>query len=156
MAMKNYILACVVAIALAAAGCTSFEHTSTTTSPSAAGGIAALMGNWASATASSVIPSPSTCTDFKWNATEQTATGAKGSFSASCAGDLKVAGTASGTLTGTTISWGANGTATVTGQPACAVTLTGTAELGANSIRVPYSGNTCLGPVSGVEVLNKK
>jgi hypothetical protein len=153
--MKNYILAIVVAISVAAAGCTSFEHTSTTTSPSGTA-VAALMGNWASATASSVIPSPSTCTDFKWNATEQTATEAKGSFSATCAGDLKVAGTASGTLTGTTITWSANGTATVVGQPACAVTLTGTAELGANSIRVPYTGNTCLGPVSGVEILNKK
>ena len=28
--------------------------------------------------------------------------------------------------------------------------------IGTNSIRVPYSGNTCLGPVSGVEVLNRK
>jgi len=36
------------------------------------------------------------------------------------------------------------------------VSLTGTAELGVNSIRVPYSGTTCLGPVSGVEILNKK
>jgi hypothetical protein len=34
--------------------------------------------------------------------------------------------------------------------------LTGTAELGTNSIRVPYSGNTCLGAVSGVEILNRK
>jgi hypothetical protein len=40
--------------------------------------------------------------------------------------------------------------------PSCNVALTGTAELGVNSIRVPYSGTTCLGPVSGVEVLNKK
>jgi len=40
--------------------------------------------------------------------------------------------------------------------PACAIALTGTAELGLNSIRVPYSGSTCLGPVSGVEVLNRR
>ena len=65
------------------------------------------MGTWASA--SSVIPSASTCSDFKWNATEQTATTAKGSFSATCAGDLKVAGTAQGTLSGSVISWTANG-----------------------------------------------
>jgi len=25
-----------------------------------------------------------------------------------------------------------------------------------NSIRVPYSGDTCLGKVSGVEILNRK
>ena len=115
------------------------------------------MGSWASAS-SSVIPAASTCVDFKWNATEQTATSAMGSFSATCAGGLKVAGTASGTLSGTTVAWGANGTATGadTGGIACAITLTGTAELGANSIRVPYSGSSCLGPVSGVEILNKK
>lgn len=150
--MKNYIFACALATAVAAAGCTSFEHTSTMPSPSTAG-VAALMGNWASA--SSAIPSPSTCSDFKWNATEQTATSAKGSFSASCAGNLKVAGTAQGTLAGSVITWSADGDATTAGI-ACHITLTGTAELGVDSIRVPYSGDTCLGKVSGVEILNKK
>ena len=154
--MKNYIFAIVVAAAMAATGCIGFERKSTITGPSSTG-VAALMGSWASAS-SSVIPAASTCVDFKWNATEQTATSAMGSFSATCAGGLKVAGTASGTLSGTTVAWGANGTATGadTGGIACAITLTGTAELGANSIRVPYSGSTCLGPVSGVEILNKK
>ena len=150
--MKNYIFASALALSAAAAGCAGFEHTSTTTSPSATG-VAALMGTWASA--STVIPSASTCSDFKWNATEQTATAAKGSFSATCAGDLKVAGTAQGVLSGSVIAWSAEGDATTAGI-ACRITLTGTAELGANSIRVPYSGDTCLGKVSGVEILNKK
>ena len=154
--MKNYAFAIVVAVALAAAGCVGFEHKSTVTGPTnGTATINALMGTWASAS-SGVIPSPSTCVDFKWNPTEQTATSAKGSFSATCAGGLKVAGTASGTLSGSTITWGANGTATETGGSPCAITLTGTAELGANSIRIPYTGNTCVGPVSGVEILNKK
>ena len=142
-----------MALGFVAAGCTSFEHTNTTTGPSATS-VAALMGTWASASAS-VIPAPSTCADFKWNATEQTATGAKGSFSATCAGDLKVVGTAQGTLNGSVISWNADGDA-ITAGIACHITLTGTAELGANSIRVPYSGDTCAGKVSGVEILNKK
>lgn len=149
--MKNYIGGSALALAVAAAGCAGFEHTST--SPTAAG-VNALMGNWISA--SSVIPAVSTCSDFKWNATEQTATTAKGSFSATCAGDLKVAGTAQGTLSGSVIAWSATGAATSPGLPSCAVTLTGTAELGAESIRVPYSGDTCLGKVSGVEILKKK
>jgi hypothetical protein len=151
--MKNYVFASALALAVAAAGCAGFEHTSTTTSPTVTG-VSALMGNWASA--SSVIPSASTCSDFKWNVAEQTPTTAKGSFSATCAGDLKVAGTAQGMLAGSVISWSAVGTATAAGLPACAITLTGTAELGADSIRVPYSGDTCLGKVSGVEILNKK
>ena len=151
--MKNYIFVSVLALAVAAAGCAGFEHTSTTTSPTAAG-VSALMGTWASA--SSVIPSASTCSDFKWTPTEQTAATAKGSFSATCAGDLKLTGTAQGTLSGSGITWTANGSAQTASLPACAITLAGTAELGANSIRIPYSGDTCLGKVSGVEILNKR
>ncbi len=150
--MKNYIFASALAVAVAAAGCAGFQHSGTTTSPSAAG-VAALMGNWVSA--SSVIPSPSTCSDFKWNATEQTATSAKGSFSATCAGNLKATGTAQGTMNGSVIAWSADGDATTAGI-ACHVTLTGTAEVGVDSIRVPYSGDTCVGKVSGVEILSKK
>jgi hypothetical protein len=151
--MKTYIFASALALAVATAGCAAFEHTSTTTSPSATG-VGALMGTWVSA--SSGIPSASTCSDFKWNVTEQTATTAKGTFSATCAGALKVTGIAQGTLSGSVIAWTANGEATAAPLPACIVTLTGTAEIGANSIRVPYAGDTCMGKVSGVEILNKK
>jgi hypothetical protein len=150
--MKNYILVSALALVAAAAGCTSFEHTSTTTSPSGTA-VSALLGNWVSA--SSALPSASSCSDFKWNATDHTATSASGSFSATCAGGLKVAGIAHGTLSGAVVSWNADGDATTQGI-ACHVTLTGTAELGVDSIRVPYSGDTCVGKVSGVEVLNKK
>ena len=152
--MKNYVLATILCFAVAASGCVGYSNKSSVTGPSSTG-VAALMGNWVSAGASA-IPSPATCTDFKWNPTEQTTTSAKGSFSASCAGDLKVAGTATGTLTNGVISWAANATATAPGNTSCAIALTGTAELGVESIRIPYSGSTCLGSVSGVEILNKK
>jgi len=150
--MKNLFLALGFACAVAAAGCIGFEHTSTMTGPSASG-VSGLLGNWTSA---SVIPSASTCTDFKWNASEQTSNSAKGSFSATCANDLKLTGTAQGTLNGAAVDWSAQGDATAPGQTACAIALTGTAELGADSIRVPYSGTTCLGPVSGVEILKRR
>jgi hypothetical protein len=152
--MKRHLLACCVAAlaAVSLAGCFGFEHTSTVTGPSASG-VNGLMGSWTSA---SVVPSPSSCTDFKWNVTEQTATTAKGSFSATCTNDLKVAGTAEGTLSGSTIAWSAVGNATAPGLSSCAITLAGTAELGTDSIRVPYSGDTCLGNVSGVEVLKRR
>lgn len=150
--MKTYIFASALALVVAASGCAGFEHTTTTSSPSATG-VAALMGTWASV--SSVVPSASTCSDFKWNATEQTATSAKGSFSATCAGSLKVSGTAQAVMGGSGFVWSAEGDATTAGI-ACRITLTGTAELGVNSIRVPYSGDTCAGKVSGVEILNKK
>jgi hypothetical protein len=151
--MKQYFVAIILLVAVASGGC-SYESKTTTTGPSTTG-LASLIGNWGSASAA-VIPTASTCVDFKWNATEQTGTSAKGTFSATCAGDLKLDGTASATLSGTTITWSANGTAKSPVIPACPITLTGTAELGVNSIRVPYSGSTCLGPVSGVEVLNRR
>jgi hypothetical protein len=151
--MKNYVFAILASISVAASGCVGYQSKSSLTNPTAAG-VSALMGNWASASAT-VIPSAASCTDFKWTVSEQTTSSAKGSFSASCAGDLKLAGTAQGTLSGSVISWSATGNATAPGLPACGFTLTGTAELGTNSIRVPYSGDTCLGKVSGVEILNK-
>lgn len=152
--MKNYVLAIVVSLAAAVSGCVGYESKTAVTSPTSTN-VAALVGNWASAT-TSVIPAPSTCTDFKWNPTEQTATSAKGSFSATCAGGLKVSGTATGTLSGTVISWAANANATAPDIASCQILLAGTAELGVDSIRIPYSGTTCLGQVSGVEVLNRR
>lgn len=151
--MKTYISAVALALCVAASGC-SFESKTTSTAPTSAA-LAALVGTWQSVS-SNVVPSPSSCTDFKWTPTQQTPTAAMGSFSATCAGGLKVSGTAAGTLNGTTVNWTANALASTPEIPSCNVSLTGTAELGVNSIRVPYSGNTCLGPVSGVEILNKK
>lgn len=152
--MKNYLLASMLCLAAAATGCIGYSSKTTSTGPSAAG-VSALMGNWAS-TAAGLIPAPSTCTDFKWNPTQQTANSATGSFSASCAGDLKVSGTATGTLGGSVINWAANANAATPAQPTCQVLLSGTAELGVDSIRIPYAGTTCLGQVSGVEILNKR
>jgi hypothetical protein len=140
-----------VAVLLACAGCLDFEHKSTL-GPSATGS-SALVGNWTSA---SIIPSPSTCTDFHWDVTEQTATSASGSFSATCANTLKLAGTARGTLSGSTITWSAAGNATAPDLPSCPITLRGTAELTTDAIRVPYTGETCLGPVSGIENLTRR
>ena len=151
--MKNILTLCVSCMAaLAAAGCFGFERKSTVTAPNASG-LNALMGNW---TSSNIIPSSSSCTDFKWNVTEQTANSARGAFSATCANDLKLAGTAQGTLNGSLVNWSAQGAATAAGLVSCAVSLSGTAELGVDSIRVPYSGETCLGRVRGVEVLRKQ
>lgn len=152
--MKNLIAVALLSVwAIAATGCIGFEHKSSTTGPSASG-TSAFMGTWSS---TNIIPSPSACTDFKWDVTEQTTTSAKGNFSATCAGELKLTGTAQGTLTsGTTLSWTASGNATAPGLPSCSISLTGTAELLIDTIRVPYSGDTCLGKVNGIESLRKR
>lgn len=145
-------LALCAAAAAAASGCFGFERKSTVTGPTVSGA-GALMGNWTSAT---VVPSPASCSDFKWNVTEQTANGARGAFSATCANDIRLSGTAQGTLSGSVVNWNAQGTATAAGVASCGFSLAGTAELGVDSIRVPYSGDTCVGRVNGVEVLRKQ
>jgi hypothetical protein len=157
--MKNTLFAFVTAAALVV-GCVGFEHTSNITTPTSAAASAALAGSWQSVqdVSGSIIPDPNTCTGFTWTAISQTATTAAGMFSATCNG-VVFSGAANGTLT-TTVSatWAANGAATGSGLPQspCAITLTGTAQLNGNTITVPYTGNTCVGPVSGTQVLNKK
>ena len=152
--MKNRILFAVFSMAaVAASACTGFERQSGVTGPSAAGNNS-MLGTW---TSSSIIPAPSTCTDFKWTVSEQTAISAKGAFSATCAGELKLTGTAQGGFTTpTSIAWSAQGNATAPGLTSCAISLKGTATLGTDSIRVPYEGDTCLGKVSGIESLKKR
>jgi hypothetical protein len=146
-AMKKILAAVCL---LSATACVGYERSSAL-GPTATG-VAALLGNWSSA---NLIPTADACSDFKWNVTQQTGNMASGTFSATCKGDLKISGSANGTLSGSTVTWNAQATASVPGLPSCAITLAGTAELGVDSIRVPYSGDTCLGRVSGVEVLKK-
>ena len=148
--MRNVSLALCLVASTVLSACVGYERTSTL-GPSATG-VAALLGNW---TSSNLVPAANACTDFKWNVTQQTGNTASGTFSATCTGDLKIAGTANGTLSGSTVTWNAVASAAVPGLASCAITLTGTAEVGIDSIRVPYTGDTCLGKVSGVEVLKK-
>jgi hypothetical protein len=152
-----YAFACAVVTACAlSAGCYGYESKTTTpSSPTTTATVDSLVGTWKSAS-TGIIPPASSCTDFTWTPTQQSPTSAAGSFTASCAGGLRFTGTASGTLSAGTITWQAQATGSTPVIASCAITLTGTAELGTNSIRVPYQGNTCLGPVSGVEILDKK
>lgn len=152
--MKKQLLALALSLSAAAAStaCIGFERESSLTGPTAISGNS-LMGNWSAA---NIIPAPNTCTDFVWKVSEQTAVSAKGSFSATCAGDLKVTGTAEGAFTTSgTITWSAQGNATAPGLTSCAIALTGTAELTTSAIRIPYNGTTCLGSVQGTQVLTK-
>ncbi|HSC26801.1 MAG TPA: hypothetical protein VLD67_05980 [Vicinamibacterales bacterium] len=148
---KTHSLAALTVAAALASGCFGYERESTV-GPSATG-ISALMGTW---TSNDVIPAAGQCSDFKWDVTEQTANTASGSFSATCAGDLKINGTARGTLNGAVIVWSAEATASVPGLASCPISLAGTAELQDDSIRVPYSGDTCVGKVNGVEILRRR
>lgn len=152
--MKRYLFMLVTLIA-ASAGAACFDFTSKTTSPTSTTS-QTLGGSWATVQS---LPGVSgslqdSCVNFKWSVTQFTGTSGSGTFSATCLGNMAVAGSASGTLVGSTVNWSANATGTVPGQPPCAIALSGTATLEANNrIRIPYSGTTCLGAVSGTETI---
>lgn len=152
--MRSRLVLSVAALvaSIVAGGCIELERKSTLAGPTSMSDLRSLLGTWSSA---SVLPSPDSCTDFKWEVTEQNGASASGNFSATCPGGLLMSGTARGTTLGSTISWTANGAATTAGLPACAIALTGTASLETDRIRVPYSGTTCLGAVRGEEILRR-
>jgi hypothetical protein len=116
-------------------------------------GVQALSGSWSSV--SSATTQQNTCTNFKWTVTDINGDTGSGSFTATCFGDMSVSGTADGRVSGTTITWTATAIGRSPTTPDCPISLSGTAVLESDHIRVPYSGTTCVGPVSGTEILRK-
>lgn len=91
---------------------------------------------WRSAFGSPRLPTASDCTEIEWTVTQQHGSTYTGEFSATCAAGVQL-----------------DGTATLPGAASCAFTLTGTVRLKDEATRVDYSGNTCLGSISGTELL---
>src|SRR5215218_4629384 len=120
MTKKIALTAAVCLVSAFSSAC--FEFESKNSLGPTASGLSTLAGVW---TSGNVIPSASTCTDFKWDVKEQSTTSASGSFSATCAGQLKLNGTARGTLDGSSITWKADGTATASDLPSCDIHLNG-------------------------------
>lgn len=166
-------LAGVLTAALLAAGC-GFERSTNVvvpTAPSAAppsggggttptpapspAGSTPLVGMWISNEVN--LPSPTSCGFFQYQITSQTANSIAGTFTAQCGAGLSISGSASGQVNGNATSLTITGQGTLPGLPACPFSLTsnGTIENNGNTLRLPYSGTTCLGPVSGTEVLNR-
>ena len=116
-----------------------------------------LVGTWASSSAAPTLPNPSTCGNFQYQITSQTSSSIAGTFTGTCGGGLGISGNASGQVNGTAVSITVSGTASMPGIPSCPFTLSGngTIEDNGNTLRVPFSGETCLGPVSGTEVLRR-
>lgn len=134
-----------------APACFQIEHEQTLTSPTSAAD--SLVGEWHSA--NSRFPSSESCTDLVWNVTSQTDSAIAGTFEATCAGGVTLTGTATGRVDGD-IQIRASGTASGFGPTPCNFTLTGTGVLQADgSIRVNYTGETCIGPISGTEVIQR-
>ena len=160
--MKSRLAAACVLACLCAAGCDlpflnkdkDKDETSNPTGPTApTASMDAFAGTWSSVAASN----PATgCGDLKYTVTPMTANSANVTFSATCAGNIAVTGSGSGTLTGNVLTWNANG---LVGQGGvnCPYTFTGSkATLGSDGqIAVNYVGTVCGIPVSGTDTLKK-
>jgi hypothetical protein len=149
--MTRRLLALAVICSAAVINSACFEMFQQSTTPKT---VNILGGTWSSTTPTggSLINS---CTNFQWTATQQSSTSAAGNFSATCFGVLQLTGTASGAMTGSSITWQASGLANGGGITDCAISLSGTATLEGDQIRIPYTGTTCQAPVSGTEILRK-
>jgi hypothetical protein len=149
--MTRRLLALTICCATLNAGCFEFFNSTSKPSPT----VNFLGGQWVSSTADATSLLTS-CANFVWSATEQSATSATGSFSATCFNVVQVTGTAQGTIVGSQISWSASGTAVGGPTGTCVINLSGTATVTESQIQIPFTGSTCLGPVSGTEVLTRK
>ena len=153
--MTRKLLAATLVAALTSAGCDSLlssitKPSSTTPTPT---GVQALSGTWSSVAPATSISS--TCSDFMWIVSDVTGDTGSGSFTAKCFNNMTVMGTASGKVSGDTITWTATAIGTSPSIDSCPISLSGTASLQNDQIRVPFTGTTCLGAVSGVEILRK-
>jgi hypothetical protein len=147
-----------VLAAMAFVAC-DFQHTTSVTAPSTTTTAAPTTTVAGAYTSSGIVPgipgSPS-CDNVQWTIASQTSTSIGGQFSASCSGGITIAGTASGQLVGSTLPVTVNGSANLPGGVTCPFALSGTGQIGTDaSITIPYSGTTCLGPVSGTQTLRR-
>jgi len=148
--IRTAFLSAFTAAVLASAAC--FDFSSKITAPSGSSAATQLVGGWTSQ-GSSLQDS---CTNFKWSVTQTSGNTATGTFSATCFGNVAIAGTAAGSLNNSVLTWSATATAAVTGVATCPINISGTATMAADgTIQIPYSGTTCLGPVSGTQTLKK-
>jgi hypothetical protein len=146
----------------------SVERTSTVLGPTgsttAKSSTPSLLGTWVvqGVTASSVgksatvsaLPDFSTCGNFTWAVTSQTATEASGRFAAECASGVVFSGTITGKLGGATIPLVISGALT-SGSESCPFSLTGDGtQIDSVTFRITYAGTTCLGPLRGENILS--
>jgi hypothetical protein len=156
---------CLIAL-VAAAGC-EFKRGSNFTAPSPTEHTSAsLVGVWTSlidgpgasafSGTSATVPELRGCIDVRWEVPSQVGAVAQGPFKVVCEGPIVLTGTARGELTSaTTVLVSVTGSATVPNLGECAFSLGGTGTLDGDTLRIPYTGTTCVGPVSGDEILRR-
>lgn len=159
-----------LAALVAVAGC-EFKRSSLTapTSSVPSSNASALVGVWTSdsgdGTSASpnavdirpnAVPALSGCGEMRWEATTQNGNTTTGRFNVTCSGPIALTGTATGVmLSATTVQMSVFGAGTIPNFGACAFNMSGTGTLSGEFMQIPYTGSTCLGPVSGNERLRR-
>jgi hypothetical protein len=139
-----------VLVAALASGCTGWLTSRNQPDPTPGG----MAGTWTSVSSNTTLTN--VCTHFQWTVVLVSGSEGSGAFSAVCADTLQVTGTARGTLSGDTMNWTFQGTATPAGGgAACPMTMTGTGTFNGDYFRIPYSGTACTVNVEGTEILGK-
>jgi hypothetical protein len=112
---------------------------------------------WTSRDISSSLPSPNSCGNFQYQIANQTANSIDGTFTAMCGNNLVLSARVSGQVNGNNVAITLDGSGSMQGLPLCTFKITGngTIEDNGNTLNMPYSGTTCLGPVQGTEVLRR-
>ncbi len=140
---------------VATGGCDLLNKKDSPTAPSTTtASLEQFVGTFMSTSASTV--GPTSCGNLLYLVTPTSATAATVTFTATCATNIQVSGNGTGTLTGSSLGWSAQGTITQ-GTMTCPFSFangTATAE-GTTGLRVNYSGTVCGIAVSGTEVLAK-
>jgi hypothetical protein len=160
--MRKFLLcAAVLALACATSACDLFssktESSSTPTSPTPTTpsvSMDAFAGTWSSATAST----PATgCGNVKYTVTPVSSTSANVTFAGTCGGSIAVNGSGSGNLSGSSLTWTANGLVSQGGVncPFSFPNGTATPDASGANIVVTYAGTVCGIPVSGSETVRK-
>jgi hypothetical protein len=135
--------------------------------PAALPSIESFLGSWrsgqsaparvaASAGASpSAVPELRACRNFQWDVNSQSRTAVSGALSVECADGITLGANATGDLTSAnSLALNVGGTANLPGVGACAFTLAGPGTLlDADTLKIDYTGTTCLGPVAGSATL---
>jgi hypothetical protein len=153
--MRHWLIAVhLIGAALATQACFDVGYKETLkTSPTGTG--QSFLGEWRSANTVTAFPTSQSCTNLVWQVTSQSDTSIAGTFEAACAGDITLTGTATGVIDGN-LHITASGTAAGFGATLCNFSLTGTGVLQLDSsIRVDYTGQTCIGPISGTEIIRR-
>ena len=169
---RSVLLVSSLLAAFGATSACSVERSSTVLGPSATTAGAAgttsspsLLGTWVVAgpptpaatpsTSGSALPDFSSCRNFTWEVTTQTATDASGRFSAECATGLVLSGTITGRLGNpASIPIVVSGSLN-RGTDVCAFSLTGQGKpVDSVTFNITYAGSTCLGPLQGANTLS--